>query len=76
LKDLKGIEAFMSWLRDNRCKAVVMESTGVYWIPLYAALEDEFVKLPRLRFKVLDGIPLEEMVEVLRSAGYVVMAPS
>jgi transposase len=40
------MEAFKAWLRAMRCRRVVMESTGVYWIPLYAALEDEFeVKL-------------------------------
>jgi transposase len=41
-KDLEGMEAFKEWLRESRCRAVVMESTGVYWIPLYAALEGEF----------------------------------
>jgi transposase len=46
VKDLKGIEAFKAWLKSNKCRAVVMESTGVYWIPLYAGLEGEFdVKL-------------------------------
>jgi transposase len=46
VKDLEGIEAFKAWLRENKCKAVVMESTGVYWVPLYAALEGMFdVKL-------------------------------
>jgi len=45
-KSLEEIEAFKAWLRASRCRAVVMESTGVYWIPLYAALEGEFdVKL-------------------------------
>jgi transposase len=45
-KDLNGIEAFKAWLGRNGCRAVVMESTGVYWIPLYAGLEGEFdVKL-------------------------------
>ena len=41
-KDVDGIEAFKGWLRERKCKAVVMESTGVYWVPLYAALEGEF----------------------------------
>jgi len=41
-KNLKGIEVFKAWLRMKKCKAVVMESTGVYWIPLYAGLEGEF----------------------------------
>jgi transposase len=45
-KDLEGIEAFKAWLKGNKCRAVVMESTSIYWIPLYAALEGEFdVKL-------------------------------
>jgi len=45
-KSLEEIEAFKAWLRASRCRAVVMESTGVYWIPLYAALEGKFdVKL-------------------------------
>ena len=45
-KSLEDIEAFKAWLKANKCRAVVMESTGVYWIPLYAALEGEFdVKL-------------------------------
>src|SRR5215471_500505 len=30
------------WLRAAGCTAVAMESTGVYWIPVYAALEGHF----------------------------------
>jgi len=45
-KTVDEIEAFKAWLKAKKCRAVAMESTGVYWIPLYAALEDEFdVKL-------------------------------
>jgi transposase len=45
-KSLEDVEAFKAWLKTKKCRAVVMESTGVYWIPLYAALENEFdVKL-------------------------------
>jgi transposase len=56
-KDVEGIEAFKTWLRENRCNAVVMESTGVYWIPLYAGLEGEFnVKLANAkRTRKIDG---------------------
>ncbi|MEM3602765.1 MAG: transposase [Candidatus Bathyarchaeia archaeon] len=39
VKDAGGIEAFKAWLKKNRCRSVVMESTGVYWIPIYSALE-------------------------------------
>jgi hypothetical protein len=56
-----------------------MESTGVYWIPLYAGLEGEFdVKLAkkvRVRVRALEGVPLEEMVRILTGAGYLVQAP-
>ena len=45
-RSLGDIEAFKAWLKAKKCRAVVMESTGVYWIPLYAVLEGEFdVKL-------------------------------
>src|SRR5215813_3088045 len=30
------------WLRSERCTHVGMESTGVYWKPVYAILEDDF----------------------------------
>ncbi|MEM3563101.1 MAG: transposase [Candidatus Jordarchaeaceae archaeon] len=37
---LEGIENIKAWLRENQCEHVVMESTGVYWVPLYTALEE------------------------------------
>jgi len=37
---LEGIESMKAWLRENQCEHVVMESTGVYWVPLYTALEE------------------------------------
>lgn len=30
------------WLREHRCTHVAMESTGVYWKPVHAALENDF----------------------------------
>jgi transposase len=30
---------FKSWLKDNDCNSVAMESTGTYWIPVYTVLE-------------------------------------
>lgn len=29
-----------NWLKDNNIETVAMESTGVYWIPIYELLED------------------------------------
>ncbi len=30
------------WLRQNEVEKVAMESTGVYWKPIFNILEDEF----------------------------------
>jgi len=30
---------FKSWLKDNCCHKVAVESTGNYWIPIYNVLE-------------------------------------
>lgn len=39
---LAELEALREWLRENRVTHVAMESTGVYWRPVYAILEDDF----------------------------------
>lgn len=36
------LQALHNWLTDNGCTHVAMESTGVYWVPVYEALEDHF----------------------------------
>jgi transposase len=33
------LEAMAAWLKECRVKTVVMESTGVYWVPAYQVLE-------------------------------------
>ena len=30
-----------SWLKENNCLEIAMESTGKYWIPIFNVLEDE-----------------------------------
>lgn len=35
-----SILQFKSWLLDNNCKDVCMESTGKYWVPVFNLLED------------------------------------
>ena len=37
--NLKGLRELRDWLVGNGCQAVGMEATGVYWIPVFAALE-------------------------------------
>jgi len=36
------LEELRDWLRGLECTHVGMESTGVYWVPVYAVLEDCF----------------------------------
>jgi len=36
------LEALRGWLRDEGCTHVGMESTGVYWMPVFAVLEGDF----------------------------------
>jgi transposase len=37
---LSGLEALADWLRTERVEVVVMESTGSFWKPVWAMLED------------------------------------
>jgi transposase len=37
----EDIKKLSSWLKKNKIATVAMESTGVYWIPLYEYLESE-----------------------------------
>ena len=39
---LKGLEALRAWLATARVTDAAMESTGVYWRPVYAVLEGDF----------------------------------
>lgn len=36
----KDLMAFVTWLYENECFHVAMESTGVYWRPVYEAVEE------------------------------------
>jgi len=35
------IENLKLWLRENKIKKVAIESTGIYWVPIFNILEDE-----------------------------------
>jgi transposase len=37
--NLSELLRFKSWLVDNECDVLAMESTGTYWIPIYSILE-------------------------------------
>ncbi|NJD77688.1 MAG: IS110 family transposase [Candidatus Methanoperedens sp.] len=37
--NLNDILEFKKWVIDNNCEQAAMESTGVYWVPIYTTLE-------------------------------------
>ncbi|PHJ39510.1 transposase IS1111 [Desulforamulus profundi] len=37
-----GLDQLKQWLQQENCRHVAMESTGVYWEPVYNTLEDAF----------------------------------
>ena len=37
---LDDLLKFKSWVIENQCEQVAVESTGVYWIPIHAVLEN------------------------------------
>lgn len=39
---LSGLDEFKNWVIENNCRDVAMESTGVYWFPIYNVLESIF----------------------------------
>jgi transposase len=40
-----GLQETLVWLRDNHVTTVAIESTGVYWIPLYELLQSEGIEV-------------------------------
>jgi transposase len=40
INDADGINGVKEWLKQYGCNRVVMESSGIYWVSLYLALED------------------------------------
>jgi len=45
------------WLQACRVETVAMESTGVYWIPLYAILEDRGLEVLLVNARHLQSVP-------------------
>ena len=38
--DVEALHDAMEWLRRGNCLSGVMESTGVYWVPIYSAFKE------------------------------------
>lgn len=51
------LEAIREWLRAERITTVAMESTGVYWIPLYDVLSSAGVEVCLVNPRELKSVP-------------------
>lgn len=55
--DTDDIEELKEWLKINQCKKAVMESTSIYWVPLYLALEEAAFDVVLANAHQVKGIP-------------------
>jgi hypothetical protein len=51
------LESLVQWLLDNRVDTVAMESTGVYWIPLFELLETHQIKAYLVNAQHIHNVP-------------------
>lgn len=52
-----GLLAFKSWLLDNKCQRLAVESTGSYWYPIFCILEGhlEFILANAQQIRNIEG---------------------
>jgi len=55
--DPDSIEKLKQWLKTQECKRVAMESTSIYWVPLYLALEEAGFDVILANAHQVKGIP-------------------
>jgi transposase len=51
------LESLVAWLREQKIKSVAMESTGVYWIPLYELLEKNGFEVLLISSQHIGNVP-------------------
>ena len=51
------LEEMMTWIREKDCEVVAMESTGVYWKPVYNLLEEAGIKAVVVNAQHIKGVP-------------------
>jgi transposase len=51
------IDKLQEWLKTNECKKAVMESTSIYWVPLYLSLEEAGYEVMLANAHQVKGIP-------------------
>jgi len=55
--DTVELEAIAAWLQERGVKTVAMESTGVYWIPLYQVLENHGLEACLVNARHVKNVP-------------------
>jgi transposase len=50
--NLDDIIKFKEWIVKNNCDQVAVESTGVYWVPIYTVLEDNIEVIVANAYKI------------------------
>jgi transposase len=53
----EGLFAIAQWLSEQAVESVAMESTGVYWIPLYELLESRNIKVVLVNARDFSHVP-------------------
>jgi transposase len=53
----EDLQRLAAWLLDCRVTSVAMESTGVYWIPLYQMLEDGGLRVCLVNARHMKNVP-------------------
>jgi transposase len=51
------LQNFCSWLKENNCKDMAMESTGVYWRPVFNLLEQEGINVCLVNARHIKNVP-------------------
>jgi transposase len=54
---LDGLSELKNWLKEKDCSKTVMESTGVYWVPIYASLEEGGFQVTLANARQVKAIP-------------------
>lgn len=57
VNDEEGIDTFKGWLKASECNQAVMESTSVYWVPLYLSLEESKFEVSLANAHQVKAIP-------------------
>jgi transposase len=65
----EDLESLCSWLSRCRVTTVAMESTGVYWVPLYMKLQETGFEVYLVNAKAAKNFSEEKTDEVAAEGG-------